>query len=120
VSGAPPGPPGPEPPPRCPKHLDTLDPPRCGPCGDARRNHETWELGRVTTTAAQQSAGARRRADTLKTAIAACRLCDSTGYVNGYLCTHDPRQTTRATQGVAAARAAVAKKPTTEPETPDA
>jgi hypothetical protein len=34
-----------EPPsPRCEKHLDTNDPPPCGPCGDARRARARWEV----------------------------------------------------------------------------
>lgn len=32
------------PPPRCSKHLDTDDPPNCGPCADARRARTRWDL----------------------------------------------------------------------------
>ncbi|HEX8025467.1 MAG TPA: hypothetical protein VF484_04605 [Candidatus Limnocylindrales bacterium] len=32
-----------EPPARCPEHLDDPDPPKCGPCGDARRDHKRWQ-----------------------------------------------------------------------------
>ena len=37
--------PQPEPPRRCAQHLDDPDPPNCGPCGDARRRHERWQVG---------------------------------------------------------------------------
>lgn len=37
-----PGGPGPEPPPRCPEHLRTRSSGPCGPCGDARREHDAW------------------------------------------------------------------------------
>lgn len=36
-----------EPPLRCIKHLDTADPPPCGPCADARRARERWERDKV-------------------------------------------------------------------------
>lgn len=32
-----------EPPLRCPQHLGVKSPPRCGACGDARREHDAWE-----------------------------------------------------------------------------
>jgi hypothetical protein len=41
-------PPTPEPPPRCAEHLDNPNPPPCGPCADARRNHATWDADRNT------------------------------------------------------------------------
>jgi hypothetical protein len=34
----------PEPPTRCPRHIDDPEPPPCGPCADARRAHDRWEL----------------------------------------------------------------------------
>jgi hypothetical protein len=41
-----------EPPRTCPRHLDDPDPPACGPCGDARRNHDRWEANRNARQAA--------------------------------------------------------------------
>lgn len=35
---------GEPPPPRCPRHLDTSNPPNCGACADARRARTAWEL----------------------------------------------------------------------------
>jgi hypothetical protein len=32
-----------EPPTRCPKHLNTRNPPACGECADARRAHNRWQ-----------------------------------------------------------------------------
>lgn len=32
-----------EPPTRCPKHLNTRNPPSCGNCADARRTHNRWQ-----------------------------------------------------------------------------
>lgn len=44
-----PNPPGadPEPPSRCPKHLTSRNPPSCGPCADARKDHSRWEARRA-------------------------------------------------------------------------
>jgi DNA-binding transcriptional ArsR family regulator len=44
-----------EPPLRCPRHADVAQPPKCGPCGDARRTHDAWkkahpDAGRESTT----------------------------------------------------------------------
>jgi hypothetical protein len=33
----------PEPPLRCPEHTSVKRPPRCGACGDARRDHDAWQ-----------------------------------------------------------------------------
>lgn len=49
---APPDPAGPEPPSRCPKHIDTPEPPPCGPCGDARRQNARWTAARTARAAA--------------------------------------------------------------------
>src|SRR6185369_11961504 len=36
----------PEPPQKCPEHLKIRNPPKCGPCADARRRHDTWSTAR--------------------------------------------------------------------------
>jgi hypothetical protein len=36
-------PPDSEPPSRCQKHLNSRNPPSCGPCADARREHNRWQ-----------------------------------------------------------------------------
>jgi hypothetical protein len=35
-----------EPPTRCPEHLNTPNPPACGPCGNARRTNQQWRADR--------------------------------------------------------------------------
>ncbi len=90
-----------EPPPRCPKHIDDEDPPPCGQCADARRQHERWETDQVQVQlrADQQrrSAQARQRAADTAAQIAACRLCDARGYLpTGRQCAHDPGRAGRA------------------------
>ena len=47
-----PSPSSPEPPSRCEEHLNDPDPPRCGPCADARRAHARWEAQRAARIAA--------------------------------------------------------------------
>lgn len=41
------------PPRRCPRHLNTPDPPRCGPCKDARLAAEAWDRDQATAAAAR-------------------------------------------------------------------
>jgi hypothetical protein len=41
------GPPGAEPPSRCAEHLHEPKPPNCGPCGDARRDHNQWVIAKA-------------------------------------------------------------------------
>lgn len=101
--------PGPEPPPRCPTHLNDESPPPCGKCADARKAHDAWDASRAAAASAARSAVAKARAEAVAAAIADCDECDSDGYRNGVLCSHDPTQAERARAGAAAARAALAK-----------
>lgn len=105
--GDPPSTPLTPPPPRCPKHLDTPDPPPCGACGDARRARQQWEHDQAAAHAQTLSAAARERAAATRAAIDACRLCDQHGYRDGLLCAHDPTSAERAHRGAAAASAAI-------------
>jgi hypothetical protein len=41
-----------EPPQRCPTHKDNPNPPKCGPCADARRLHDVWRAERDKRLAA--------------------------------------------------------------------
>lgn len=104
-----------EPPTRCTEHADTPDPPPCGRCADARRAHDTAQRQHAAWAAAERQADAHQHAETTRQAIAACRLCDSSGYAGPYLCTHDPTVPDRAHRGAAAASAAI-RQPTTDPE----
>jgi hypothetical protein len=60
----------PEPPSRCQKHIKSRNPPNCGPCADARREHHTWEAERShrVATAARCDRHPSEMADP-------CRLC---------------------------------------------
>lgn len=51
-SGADESAPSPEPPDRCDQHRNTQNPPRCGPCADARRERNRWEAERAKRIAA--------------------------------------------------------------------
>lgn len=70
---------------------------------EAARSHP--QLGETSV-----SSEARHRAEIRAKAIAACDLCDETGYAQGKVCDHDPDATDRAARGVAAARAAMQRK----------
>jgi hypothetical protein len=105
------GPDDPNAPPRhCPEHEDQPDPPPCGACADARRHREKWDRERAAEAADEQSRRAREQAEANRLAIDACRLCDDRGYLGRTVCTHDPYAYERARNGVAAARAAAARK----------
>lgn len=98
---------GPEPPRRCPTHIDTPDPPPCGACADARHHHDRWQQQQTAAAAQQRQRQAADRAATAAAAIAACGLCDESGYRDGQVCHHDPRAPDRARNGAARVRAAI-------------
>lgn len=95
------------PPSRCDKHMTDPDPGPCRPCGDARKAREQWDRDHAAALTRLQSERARRQAEATRAAIDACRLCDTTGYRNHRLCTHDPEQDNRVRRGADAARAAI-------------
>lgn len=65
---------GPEPPRQCPKHITTPNPPPCGGCGDARKNHDAWT---ARTEQARDAMKAQRRH-----AIDNCDICDDSGLID--------------------------------------
>jgi hypothetical protein len=101
------------PPGRCPRHLNTPNPPSCGACADARRARKDFDAD--TQTAREQWAAEQREqarahqreaAELRQRAIDACDLCDEDGYRNGIVCDHvDRTETARA--GRAAVTAAI-------------
>lgn len=111
------------PPPKfCPTHMPsgTLD--NCGPCKQARIEHNDWltkqsqeAQRRIEAHAAQLRAERQHQTQTRTDAIANCTLCDDDGYrlnpdnrPTGVVCDHiDRTETTRA--GIAAVRAAAGK-----------
>lgn len=61
------------PPPRkCSKHENDPDPPNCGACADARREHDTWQAEHAEQLEAQ------RLADIVR--VRACPHCDADGW----------------------------------------
>lgn len=95
------------PPPKCPTHLDEPNPPPCRACGDHRRHREQWDRNRATAAGQAQQNRARTEAEANRLAIAACPLCDDSGYVGVRQCGHDPDQAERARTWAAEARAAI-------------
>lgn len=70
----------PEPPPRCRRHMNTNEPPACGPCGDYRRNHDRWlraEKAKPTPIAGPGSRVRCKKPDHEHEIAASCRLCRS-------------------------------------------
>ena len=73
----------------CMDHPDGTERP-CHPCGEARRRHRAWEESRKRARAEARSVEARAAAQVRADAIAACDLCDESGYVGAALCGHAP------------------------------
>ncbi|MBM4640466.1 hypothetical protein GS448_15855 [Rhodococcus hoagii] len=80
------------PPRRCPRHIHDDIPPNCHACGQARRAHESWQSEQQRADRQAVSDAARARAEDRARALAACGLCDETGYRNGRPCDHNPNQ----------------------------
>lgn len=96
---------------RCRRHRDLIgDPGPCRACGDARRAAEEWDAEQARSEARARSAEARRRAELRAAEIAACHLCDSSGYIGRRVCNHDPDAEDRAARGRAAVEAALNRK----------
>lgn len=96
---------------RCLDHQHPDDPGPCRPCRDARLRQEQLAELAARTARLNQVHDARAKAETRAAAIAACDLCDDTGYAGHRVCDHDPDSATRARNGAALARAALAKEP---------
>lgn len=77
---------------RCPKHIHDDNPPNCHACGQARRAHATWQTDQQRAERQAVSDAARARAEDRARALAACALCDETGYRSGRPCDHNPDQ----------------------------
>ncbi|MEU6582778.1 hypothetical protein [Nocardia sp. NPDC046763] len=99
-----------EPPaPHCPDHPGGT-PAACGPCAAARRTREAYNAALARAKAAKRTADAHRAADDRRRAIADCAMCDEHGYQGTKVCDHDPGSADRAARGIAAAKAALAKR----------
>lgn len=103
------------PPRRCPAHLDHPNPPRCGPCADARRAHDAWTKDRDTRAAALAEAAAEREAAEREAAIArqqdeiaACTRCDDRGIELHRLVVCNHKEPAHTRNGIEAAKAAFA------------
>lgn len=105
----------PTPPPRyCDDHPNGTDL-NCRACGIRRKAREAWDTEHAAAAEASKRAAAdaerqqRIEAAQLRAhAVAACTLCDETGYRNGVVCDHVDRTETAAA-GAALVRAALAK-----------
>lgn len=101
----------PEPPAKCPKHLNDIDPPNCGACGDARKARQCWETERWEASKLDASERAHAIAEANAAAISACGMCDDRGYrTPTEVCDHDPETPGRRAAGIAAAKAAAARR----------
>ncbi|WP_134663951.1 hypothetical protein [Amycolatopsis sp. CFH S0078] len=97
------------PPGRCVEHEHDPDPPPCGACARAREARERFDAEADAREHARIAADRRERAAVREQAIAACDMCDETGYLGGRLCDHDPTAADRAERGMAMVRAALRK-----------
>ncbi|WP_156960476.1 hypothetical protein [Amycolatopsis taiwanensis] len=108
----PPPPPNPQPQrplDRCIDHEHDPDPPPCGACARAREARERWDADAAEQAQVRRAEAVHQRAETRAHAIAACDMCDQTGYVGAALCHHDPTAADRARRGMALVRAALGK-----------
>jgi hypothetical protein len=104
------------PPPKCPAHNGTdTDPGPCRACGNARQAAETWAADQALAAKTAAAAEVHQRAETKRLAIAACTMCDATGYVGLALCHHDPTAAERAARGREAVAPVLADKPPAPP-----
>ncbi|WP_157556805.1 hypothetical protein [Nocardia acidivorans] len=93
----------------CPDHPDgTGD--SCRPCGVARRARIEYDATQAAAHAAQRTAEAHRAAEVRRAAIAACHMCDPTGYHGTTVCDHDPERPERARRRLAEIRASLGSK----------
>jgi hypothetical protein len=92
---------------RCDFHQGTDYPPPCFGCKQARqqmmeRDRQAFHA-RLAQDQAVQLEAHRLRIEQIDT----CQLCDSDGYVNGWLCDHDPGRPERVASGAAMLRQAL-------------
>ncbi|QIN93655.1 hypothetical protein SEA_DUMPSTERDUDE_67 [Gordonia phage DumpsterDude] len=92
------------PPPRCPKHIGDAKPPPCGACGDARRARDAWDAEQARARVEAERSERHALAELAREAIAACTLCDDSGYRGSRVCNHDPDTEARAARGLALVR----------------
>ncbi|AXH50532.1 helix-turn-helix DNA-binding domain protein [Gordonia phage Ruthy] len=92
------------PPNRCARHHDDPDPPPCRACGDARRAREDWDAEQARARVEAQRSERHALAELARDAIAACTLCDDSGYRGSRVCNHDPDTEARAARGLALVR----------------
>lgn len=92
------------PPDRCLEHLEDPNPGPCGPCAGARKARERFDRERAAAIAAETQTAAHERAEANQLAIAACTLCDESGYVGTVVCPHDPGQADRTRKRAAETR----------------
>ncbi|WP_370944045.1 hypothetical protein AB5J62_33730 [Amycolatopsis sp. cg5] len=100
---------------RCVEHEHDDDPPRCGACARARRQHE--QAAYEQRVDARRAELAATRADKRR-AIENCSMCDENGYRGTSLCHHDPHAEARASRGRALVNELMGWNSNDEPEPP--
>jgi hypothetical protein len=103
-----------EPSPHCPRHPGGTTE-RCRACQLARQAADAADAAQRRAHAAARSEAARLAAEDRARAIAACSLCDETGYRDTAVCDHDPDTLDRARRGMAAVKAALAQRNSVDP-----
>lgn len=93
----------------CFEHPDGTAKP-CGACASAREQREAWTRRRANEVAAAQAAARLTAADARRRRIAACVMCDSSGYRMGGICSHDLSQDEVNRRGAARVRAVLARQ----------
>lgn len=93
----------------CPKHPGGTSEP-CGQCAERRKARVAANLARDQRAEAEAAARAERErlathqaAEVRARAIAACDMCDETGWADGRSCDHDPQSFERDRRGIAQA-----------------
>ncbi|MEV0357143.1 hypothetical protein AB0H71_13880 [Nocardia sp. NPDC050697] len=67
-----------------------MDTPPCGPCKEARKAREAWDVEHARRVAEGQARDRRRKAEVRRAAIESCPLHCEDGYLDGALCAHEP------------------------------
>lgn len=103
--------PHPQNPLRCEQHQDhPEDPGPCRGCRDARLREEQLAVLSARNRRIADQARAQAALEARRLAIADCQLCDDRGYRGVLVCHHDPTAISRASNGAARVRAALAKE----------
>jgi hypothetical protein len=102
---------GEAPSPKCRQHINEPNPPNCRACGDARASRKRWDAEQERAAAEAARAERERDAEMARRQIAACDMCDDTGYRGLRPCDHNPDQDEINNRGREEAWAAIGGRP---------